>query len=35
MVPSASPEIADSNDGRAVDDGTAKRPRHFLFDVFA
>jgi hypothetical protein len=32
---SASPEIADSNDGRAVDDGTDKRPRPFVFDVFA
>jgi hypothetical protein len=31
----ASPEIADSNDGRAVDDGTDKRPHHFVFDVFA
>src|SRR5271170_729133 len=29
------PEIADSNDGHAVNDGTDKRPRPFLFDVFA
>ena len=28
-------EIADSNDGGAVDDGTDKRPRPFVFDVFA
>jgi hypothetical protein len=32
---SPSPEIADSNDSRAVDDGTDKRPRPFVFDVFA
>jgi hypothetical protein len=32
---SASPEIAESNDGRVVDDGTDKRPRPFVFDVFA
>jgi len=32
---SASPEIADSDDGRTVDDGTDKRPRPFVFDVFA
>jgi hypothetical protein len=32
---SVSPEIADSNDGRAVDDGTDKRPHPFVFDVFA
>jgi hypothetical protein len=32
---SASPEIADSSDGRSVDDGTDKRPRPFVFDVFA
>src|SRR5271170_5101513 len=31
---SASPEIADSNDGRAVDDETDKHPRPFVFDVF-
>jgi hypothetical protein len=29
------PEIADSIDGRAVDDVTAKRPRPLTFDVFA
>jgi hypothetical protein len=29
------PEIAGSNDGRSVDDGTDKRPRPFVFDVFA
>jgi hypothetical protein len=34
-VYSASPEIADSNDGRAVDDVADKRPRPFVFDVFA
>ena len=34
-VYSASPEIADSDDGRAVDDATDKRPRPFVFDVFA
>ena len=28
-------EIADSNDGRAVNDGTDKRPLPFLFDIFA
>jgi hypothetical protein len=33
-TPSASPEIADSNDGRIVDDGTDKRPHPFVF-VFA
>jgi hypothetical protein len=32
---SASLEIADSSDGRSVDDGTDKRPRPFVFDVFA
>jgi hypothetical protein len=32
---SASPEIAGSNDGRSVDDGTDKRPHPFVFDVFA
>ena len=32
---SASPEIADSNDGRAVDEVADKRPRPFVFDVFA
>jgi hypothetical protein len=32
---SASPEIADNNDGRTVDDGTDKCPRFFVFDVFA
>jgi hypothetical protein len=32
---SLSPEIADSNDGRAVDDGTDKRLSYFVFDVFA
>jgi hypothetical protein len=34
-VYSASPEIADSNNSRAVDDRTNKRPRPFVFDVFA
>jgi hypothetical protein len=34
-VHSASPEIAGSDDGRAVDDGTDKRPHPFVFDVFA
>jgi hypothetical protein len=29
------PEIAGSNDGHSVDDGTDKRPRPFVFDVFA
>ena len=32
---SASPKIADSDDGRIVDDGTDKRARPFVFDVFA
>jgi hypothetical protein len=31
----ASLEIADNNDGRAVDDGTDKRPRPFLLNVIA
>ena len=34
-TPSTFPEIADSNDGRTVDDGTDKRPHTFVFDVFA
>ena len=34
-VYSTSPEIADSNDGRAVDDGIDKYARPFVFDVFA
>jgi hypothetical protein len=32
---SASPEIADSDDSRTVDDKTDKRARPFVFDVFA
>jgi hypothetical protein len=32
---SASPEIADSNNSCVADDRTDKRPRPFLFDVFA
>jgi hypothetical protein len=31
----ASPEIADNNDGRTIDDKTDKRARPFVFDVFA
>jgi hypothetical protein len=34
-VYSASPEIADSNDSRVIDNGIDKRPRLFVFDVFA
>ena len=32
---SLSPETADSNDSRTVDDRTDKCPRPFVFDVFA
>lgn len=32
---SPSPETADSNDSRTVDGRTDKRPRPFVFDVFA